>query len=91
MTGRDTWGAFAARMHEQSDLGGVLGLLGWDEQVICPPGGREARAQQGATLAAIAHQRLVDPAYGEAIDAADALADLTVEQRAMLREARRQR
>ena len=91
MTALDPWGAFAARMHEQVDLGGVMGLLGWDEQVMCPPGGREARAQQGATLAALAHQRLVDPAYGELIDAAQATADLTVEQRAMLREARRQR
>jgi carboxypeptidase Taq len=87
----DTWDAFAARMQEQSDLGGVMGLLGWDEQTMCPPGGRGARAHHGATIAAIAHQRLVDPAYGEAIEAAAALPDLSVAQQAMVREARRAR
>lgn len=87
----DAWGAFAARMNELSDLGGAMALLGWDEQVMCPPDGRGARAQQGATLATIAHQRLVDPAYGEAIEAAAALPDLTVPQQAMVREARRAR
>jgi carboxypeptidase Taq len=87
----DAWGAFAARMNELSDLGGVAGLLGWDEQVMCPPGGREARAHQTAAIAAIAHQRLVDPAYGEAIEAAAALPDLDAAQRAMVREARRAR
>ncbi|MGA0122378.1 MAG: carboxypeptidase M32 [Gaiellales bacterium] len=91
MADAHVWDAFAARMHELSDLGGVMGLLGWDEQVMCPPGGREARAQHGATLAAIHHQRLVDPAYGEAIEAATALDGLGEAERAMLREARRQR
>ena len=28
----DAWSAFAARMNEQSDLGGIMGLHGWDEQ-----------------------------------------------------------
>jgi carboxypeptidase Taq len=68
-----------------------MGLLGWDEQTMCPPGGRGARAHHGATIAAIAHQRLVDPAYGEAIEAAAALPDLSVAQQAMVREARRAR
>lgn len=87
----DAWSAFEARMNEQSDLGGIMGLLGWDEQTMCPPGGRGARAHHGATLAALAHQRLVDPAYGAAIDEAGALPDLSVAQRAMVREARRGR
>jgi carboxypeptidase Taq len=87
----DTWSAFEARMNELSDLGGVMGLLGWDEQTMCPPGGRGARAHHGATIATIAHQRVVDPAYGEAIEAAGALPDLTIAQQAMVREARRAR
>ena len=87
----DTWSAFEVRMNELSDLGGVMGLLGWDEQTMCPPGGRGARAHHGATIATIAHQRVVDPAYGEAIEAAGALPDLTVAQQAMVREARRSR
>jgi carboxypeptidase Taq len=85
------WEAFAARMREQSDLGGIAGLLEWDVATYCPPGGRETRGRHGATLAAIGHQRLIDSAYGEAIAAAEALPDLSVDQRAMLREARRAR
>ena len=87
----DLWSAFEVRMRELSDLVGVMGLLGWDEQTMCPPGGRQARAQHSATIATIAHQRLVDPAYGEAIEAAAALPDLTVVQHAMVREASRAR
>ncbi len=87
----NAWTAFESRMHELSDLGGVMGLLGWDEQTMCPPGGRTVRAQHGATIAAIAHQRTVDPAYGDAIESAASLADLTVAQQAMVREARRSR
>jgi carboxypeptidase Taq len=87
----EEWLAFDARMRELNDLGGVAGLLEWDAATYCPPGGREVRGRHAATLATISHQRLVDPAYGEAIAAADALPDLGVAERAMLREARRQR
>ena len=35
-----------AKLKRAHYLGTVAGLLGWDEQTMCPPGGRGARALQ---------------------------------------------
>jgi carboxypeptidase Taq len=86
------WDAFERRMHELIDLGGVAGIIGWDQQVMMPPKGAETRARQSTALASLMHERVVDPAYGEAIDRAEAeSATLDQAQRASLREARRDR
>jgi Zn-dependent M32 family carboxypeptidase len=47
----DAWNAFERRMHELYDLGGVAGVVGWDQQVMMPPKGAELRAQQSTALA----------------------------------------
>jgi carboxypeptidase Taq len=88
----DAWLTFERRMREIDDLSMVMGLLGWDEQTFCPPRGREARGAHRATLAALLHEREVDPAYGGAVDAlaADG-AGLTDAQRAMVRVVKRER
>ncbi|MBI2378357.1 MAG: carboxypeptidase M32 [Deltaproteobacteria bacterium] len=57
------------RMRELVDLDGISGALSWDEETQLPPKGFAARGRQNATLSAIRHQRLVDPALGDAIDA----------------------
>ena len=86
------WAAFERRMHELVDLGGVAGLMGWDQQVMMPPKGAETRAHQSTALASLLHERVVDPAFGEAIEQAQATGDTLDEaQRASLREARRDR
>jgi carboxypeptidase Taq len=86
------YSAFEERMHELIDLGGVAGIIGWDQQVMLPPKGAETRAYQSTALASLLHQRVVDPAFGEAIEAAEAeSASLDDAQRASLREARRDR
>jgi carboxypeptidase Taq len=86
------WATFEARMQEVEDLSDVLSVLGWDEQVMCPPRGREARGQQTATLATLLHERVVDPAYGEAIDELLAVPDgLDEAQRTMVALAKRHR
>ncbi|MDX6570777.1 MAG: carboxypeptidase Taq [Gaiellales bacterium] len=86
------WDPFERRMHELIDLGGVAGIIGWDQQVMMPPKGAEIRAHQSTALASLMHERVVDPAYGEAIDRAEAEGGTLDEaQRASLREARRDR
>jgi carboxypeptidase Taq len=86
------WSGFEARMHELYDLGGVAGIIGWDQQVMMPPKAAKLRANQSAALASLLHERVVDPAFGEAIDrAAEADDSLDESQRASLREARRAR
>ena len=88
----EAWVTFEARMREIEDLSSTLGLLGWDEQTYCSRKGRVARAQHSATLAALTHERMVDPAYGDAIETlAHDGADLSEAQRAMVRLAKHDR
>jgi carboxypeptidase Taq len=59
------------RLAVLSDLGAAQGLLGWDRETMMPPKGADARGDVLATLEAIAHERLADPALGALLDAAD--------------------
>ena len=45
-----------ARAKQVSDIEGALAILGWDAQTMMPKGGSEARGEQIATLAAMAHE-----------------------------------
>ncbi len=48
-------------------------VLGWDQQTYLPPAGADFRGEQLAFLAALAHQKLTDPTYGDLLArAADA-------------------
>ena len=63
--------ALRARMHELKDLGGVLGLLTWDQETYLPEKAGAARAAQLATLQGLYHQRLVAPEVGEWLEKAE--------------------
>ncbi|MGD0485438.1 MAG: carboxypeptidase M32, partial [Gemmatimonadales bacterium] len=56
---------------ELKDLAGVASLLAWDQQVMMPPGGAAARADQLSTLGRIIHDRATSPELGKLIDAAE--------------------
>lgn len=76
------------RLVEIHDLGTVAGVLQWDQEVMMPPKGVDARARQTALLARLAHERLTDPETADLINGADTDTDI---ERAMVREARRER
>ena len=57
------------RAGEISDLGGVGGLLLWDQNTMMPSGGAGARADQFEALERILHDRITDPALGKLLDA----------------------
>ncbi len=57
------------RSQEISDLGNLLGLLGWDQQVKMPPQANQVRGPQLATLQALLHERQTAPRIGELLDA----------------------
>ena len=82
--------ALRARMHELRDLGGILGLLSWDQETYLPSKAGPARAAQLATLQGLYHQRLVAPEVGEWLEQASR-ADLDADTRAMLKVFRRER
>ena len=56
------------RLAEISDLSKTGALLGWDQQVMMPPGGAALRAEQLATVGRIAHQKFTSPEVGKLID-----------------------
>jgi carboxypeptidase Taq len=56
------------RLAEISDLSKTGALLGWDQQVMMPPGGAPLRAEQLATVGRIAHQKITSPEVGKLID-----------------------
>lgn len=90
MSTTGTWEQFAARMRELRHLESIGGLLGWDEQTFMPPKAAPGRAAANGTLAAIAHERLTDGAYGGLIDELSGQ-ELDPERRAMVDMARRAR
>jgi carboxypeptidase Taq len=64
--------ALEARFKRCSDLYGALSLLQWDHQVMMPPGGNAARAEQMATLRQLAHELLTGPETAELLERAEA-------------------
>jgi carboxypeptidase Taq len=59
---------FQRRSAELNDLLCAIGALTWDARTQMPPGGSAARAQQLATLSAVAQEKLLDPAFRVAAD-----------------------
>jgi carboxypeptidase Taq len=80
---------FYARCLEIHDLQEIQQLLEWDQQVIMPRKGAEQRANQQAALAALAHRRLADPAFGELLSGVEDGAAGDEDLAADAREARR--
>jgi len=56
------------RLAEISDIARIGALLGWDQQVMMPPRGSAARAEQLATLKRIAHEQFIDPEIGRLLE-----------------------
>lgn len=57
------------RLEEISHLNGVMSTIGWDQEVMMPPGAAEARAKQISALAGIIHERMTDPGMGDCLAA----------------------
>ena len=56
------------RLQENSRLGGVMGILHWDQEVIMPSGAAESRAQQLGALAGVLHEKTTHPEMGKLLD-----------------------
>ncbi|MES1246439.1 MAG: carboxypeptidase M32 [Actinomycetota bacterium] len=53
---------------ELTDVEKALHVLSWDEETKMPPAGADARAEQRATLARIAHELQTSPQLGELLE-----------------------
>ncbi|APX25188.1 MAG: carboxypeptidase M32 [Rhodobacteraceae bacterium] len=83
--------AFQDLMQFERDTGAlaqVAGRLGWDQEVMMPPGAGEQRADEMAVMEAMLHARRTDPRVGEWLAVIDP-GDLDDEGAAMVRQIRR--
>lgn len=64
----DTWERFRRQAEDLENLGSAIKLANWDQEVMMPAKGGTGRARALATLQAIAHEKLTDPALGEVLD-----------------------
>ncbi|KAI0561864.1 Carboxypeptidase Taq (M32) metallopeptidase [Gracilaria domingensis] len=84
-------GALCALWRDLSDLGAVSSLLGWDEQVMMPPGAAVARARQKAAMAAVIHDKATSDQLRAAIAAAQRVRpQLDAFEAALVRDADRE-
>lgn len=63
------------KLAEIRDLGKILSVLSWDQQVKMPAGGAPARARQIGTLSGILHQKRTSDELGKLIEEAGAEID----------------
>ncbi len=56
------------RLAEISDLSAAGALLAWDQQVLMPPKGSALRAEQLATLRAVAHDKVTSSEIGKLLE-----------------------
>ena len=78
------------RLAEIYDLKAASAVLGWDEATYMPKGGALARGRQSALLRRLAHERLIDPVLGQALDRLDPQIDsLPAAEASLIRVVRR--
>lgn len=66
------WNALRNRTVRMEALARIRGLLEWDQHTVMPPKGAAARGDQSATVAALHHEQLTDPAMGELLEVLEA-------------------
>lgn len=57
-----------ALLAEVTNLRNVAGLLGWDQQVMMPKGGAEARGNHLAALSKVIHEKFTSPEIGKLLE-----------------------
>ncbi len=85
------WDALVEVTRPVADLGAIVGLLEWDQQVMMPPAGSAARARQLSLIARLRHERLVDLQVGDRLAAAESDPTLDPDRKGALRALRRER
>jgi carboxypeptidase Taq len=81
--------ALCSHLRQTALLDSVAQLASWDQETYMPPGGAGARAESLAALAALVHQRRVDPQLAQWLAEAEREVGDDEARRANLREIRR--
>ena len=65
---KDDYLSLVDKLQESNRLGGVMGILHWDQEVIMPTGAAESRAQQLGAMAGVLHEKTTHPEMGKLLD-----------------------
>ena len=87
---KDEVKALLDRWSEFEDVTRATSVLEWDQETYLPKGGAEARGNHIATLAGLAHEKIVSRRFKTALRDAEKSRDLSARETAFLREARRE-
>src|SRR4051812_13438546 len=88
----DAYAELVGRSKELGVLNSCAAVLGWDQQTYMPAKGAGLRGEQMAFLAALAHQKLIDPKIGELlgeVEGSDLVKEPSSDTAANVREWRR--
>jgi len=85
----DAYERLLDRVRRYTNVRKAAGVLSWDQQVTMPEGGTPARSQQLSTLSSLEHELLTADETGDLLAELDG-AELSPEQRAVVREVRRE-
>ncbi|MCQ4162222.1 carboxypeptidase M32 [Roseomonas sp. GC11] len=83
----DAYRRLKARFARIALLGEAQAMLHWDAAAVMPPGGAEARGEQLAALAGLAHELMTAPAMAEDLAAATAEGEWDSANLALMRHA----
>ena len=81
--------AFLNRVQDIHRIGSIQGHLGWDQETLMPEKGAQSRGEIMAWLAALSHEKVVDPAMGELLERLESRNDLDESEHANVREFRK--
>jgi carboxypeptidase Taq len=85
----DGYDAFIDHVERLTAVQDAGGVLSWDQQVTMPEGGTPARSKQQSALSSVSHDLLTSEEMADWLDRFEG-ADLPADQRAVVREMRRE-
>lgn len=83
------YAALLDRYRDMQALESALGLMGWDRQVLMPPGGADARSAQTTILSRMLHELTTSDETRTLLERAEAETDPATDEGALLRNFRR--
>lgn len=90
MNTQDAYNELVVLFRELNVIGGISGILGWDQRVVMPPKGSTKRSRQVSWLRGESHKRITNPKIGELLSILEEDRNsLNAGQLACLREWRR--
>lgn len=81
------YAALKAAFHRVACLDEASAILGWDAEVMVPPGGAEARGEQLATLAGLSHEALCSADVAQNLAQAESQTGWDAKNLTLMREA----